>query len=262
MKRINLVTWFAVLAVMFGFSSCMDEDDGVRENISILKVVNSMMSGTVEFEDVSGLVLRPTSATVYKSDSELAMVHYEYNANEVNDAAKSINIKLMGEPFYIAGEDMETYESDTHDAYRNTVLKLVGEECGIWSDEFLILNMAYMLRKNTAEEDIKEELGNHIFALTYNQEEQKDNGVLKLRLRYKIDSMVPAENMSHEYTQPFSDMRYWRINDLLSEYMSQHDGEYPQKVMVEFYQDFNAGVAAESMALHSVELKLDRQYLQ
>lgn len=248
MKFISLLC--VVLSVV-GLGSCSNDDDGFRENISILKVFNDDFNGALKFEDIQGIEMIPTRPMVEAASSDLAYVHYRYNVNDIHEGIESVDVDVLSSPFYIPELTYDFWYPELEKQKHYNLADILEEESSLWGNEYIILNMVYYLNNATTEQNLTEELKNHEVFIYFNPEEVTENGTLRLYLRYNIVADMADDKLPMEYTRTFSEVKYINVENIVSEYKLM-TGKKPSKIEVLYFTSSKASVVSDKIRPESI----------
>lgn len=255
-KGIKPSLWLICLLIISTLSSCIKEDDGIRQAMLVLKSVTGNNSLSTEFEDVGKLRYIPSRAIMTTPESKLAFVKFKYNQKDLYSNKNSINIDLVADPVYIREETIDQYypeeqEGDQHSLYAC--------EAQMWGTEFLLLNVNLLMNKDTPQDKLLEELQNeHYITLYYDLNEEQRNNTLKLQVRYQIQNgEVSEEDLKAKYTMEFSDTRYFDMRNVLSEYKEIY-GKFPTNIELKYYcpSFHGVGIISDSWKPQTILLQL------
>lgn len=255
MKKQKLAVVFAALLTLVGFSSCLNsEDDGIRQYYGYMEVNPGFTS--VTFSTPDGVEFVPSKSVTSSSNSKLAFIYCQYNANDLTTDSKKLSVTLLSDPVYL--KSLDYTGGSVLPAETSTVsLSSLGEsDGGIWGfNKYLILMPSYKVKKGTTQENLSSELTNHQLSVYYVPENDDTNtNTLKLYLRYQIagvgtssteENVDDTESWASDYTIQYSDAVYVTLSNFIARYQSAHGAE-PEKITVEY--EVNNGTSFPSIA--------------
>lgn len=104
MKKQKLAVVFAALLTLVGFSSCLNsEDDGIRQYYGYMEVNPGFTS--VTFSTPDGVEFVPSKSVTSSSNSKLAFIYCQYNANDLTTDSKKLSVTLLSDPVYLKSLD-------------------------------------------------------------------------------------------------------------------------------------------------------------
>ena len=254
----HLLYMIALLATS-ALTSCMNNDNGEREGILILKPVSSSNFSSTEFEDVNQLRYIPTQAIMTPPESELAWVHFKYNQHDLYNNNKSINIDLLNQPIYIRQEYMEQNLPEYMEGNEHSLYACSGQ---MWGMDYLLLDITMFVNKDTPNDELLEEVKHqHNLTLYYDVTEESRYNVLELQLRYQINGGEVSEDNLRKYTKEFNDIRYFKIKDVLEEY-KQVNGELPSTIKIKYYKSrqAQANIVTDTWRPETIDVQLEGGY--
>ncbi len=243
MKTSFFKVCLAALLAVFSLSSCLESnDDGTRSNYGFFKPVSLM--GYSYYVDASGFKYVPTttsstSTTTPSYASDLVLLQYSYNVNNLTMESTSVDITLLASPYYVRALEYVS-EAETEDNKALSIYNIEG--LGLWGTDYLILPISTRVHKSTTNDTFETEAANHHFELYMDEEGSSDNqNVLRLKLRYTIDDVTADdEDKLKEYTTYYSDYMSCDIRRAVYDYQVLNGGDYPEKIEVS-YQMSQAG---------------------
>ena len=255
MKKQKLAVVFAALLTLVGFSSCLNsEDDGIRQYYGNMEVNPGFTY--VTFSTPDGVEFVPSKSVTSSSNSKLAFIYCQYNANDLTTDSKKLSVTLLSDPVYL--KSLDYTGGSVLPAETSTVsLSSLGEsDGGIWGfNKYLILMPSYKVKKGTTQENLSSELTNHQLSVYYVPENDDTNtNTLKLYLRYQIagvgtssteENVDDTESWASDYTIQYSDAVYVTLSNFIARYQSAHGAE-PEKITVEY--EVNNGTSFPSIA--------------
>ena len=246
MRKKNFVVLFAALLAVLGFSSCLNDDNGNRETVMLLKSSQTYAGAGFEFKDVSGCRYVPTAPINPTEYTKFAYVHFNYNQDDVHQGMQAINIELLDEPLFVhEGYYVPAVKEEA--MKHNTLLSL--RSAGIWKDKFdecLFLELACKVKKGTTTQTIKAEEQNHTFTLYLDPAKSDYKEDLNLVMVYEVHTDVEDSKLSDEYTVDYITSRFFDISEFVGYYQSNNDGKKPSKINVRFAKSGAASVVGEN----------------
>lgn len=186
----------ALMAMVMGMSvtSCINGDDNNIVSVpgSFVQVVHDF---PIYFKDAYGYKLIPDQS-IMSADGEMALIAYQYDRSTVAENATSVNITLLGSPYYMKKSYVSTSFSVAANAPVMTLEPTTNMgtlKGGFFDKNVMILPVAYKNKKYEKDSDNEVEANRHSFGLAYDSEEGFKNGVLTLHLCHHADE-IPDEN--------------------------------------------------------------------
>ena len=235
MKKMKLTVVMAALVASLGFTSCLDsaENGGTAVTSVPLKVGYDYSTLKTIFTDPAGTKYIPTtSATISGEKSQLALVAFSYEYDQLAAQSQKIDITLLGTPEYIP--ERTIIKGEVPEENTVSVSSLESRNSMVWGyNNYLILNPVIYINKSTTNDNLDEELKKHRFTLYYSGTEATESGVLTLQLRYQITNETSEEDLT-DYTM--SDPYYYVYFDLTSAISTYENvnGTYPKQLKVEY----------------------------
>lgn len=194
MKQVKFIL-VALMAVVMGMSvtSCLKGEENNTVQGSLFVKVNAF-DFPPSFVDAAGGKWIPTNVTVDASKHmSMALISFQYDRTTVEANATSINVTLLGEPYYFDKSVVEPREPEVGNApmytlepgsYYGTI------KGGFFDKNILILPLAYWYKKydNTTEKEKYEaEMKAHSFNMYCDVATDFENGVLTLTLVHNVN---------------------------------------------------------------------------
>ena len=245
MKKMRLAVVFAALTVMFGFTSCLDDNGGDSRSMGQEIVKVSGAAGFYSFRSFGGYTLNPTNQSALQEmalNSPYALVAYYYDPSTVTQGFTQLDVEMASASEVKSGT-VELGEAPEGGG-NLPVYAVLNDSRGvplIAEKSILFLPVTYYYANSSDQTELASELNSHSFTLYYEGEESV-NGRMRLELCHNVtDSTVTRTGVGTEY-------RYFNIASALGSYESQF-GSSPREIIVEFEQ---ASVGSVNGSMNSI----------
>ena len=212
----------ALLTLVMGMSvtSCMKGDDNTMAQRSEFVRVNQYDFPT-SFTTSYGVKLVPAEPITSSTSKSMALISFQYDRATVAEDAKSINVTMLGDPYYFSEDYVSTNNTNVGNApivtlepstYYGTI------SGGFFDKNTLILPIAFKYKKYEKEADQSTENALHSFFMTFDSETGFKDGVLTLKLYHNIQGLedVAEGETPIKRTDNTMDYKAYSISNILS----------------------------------------------
>lgn len=241
MKKMKLAVLASALVGMLGLSSCLGGGDYENSYPGADFVQVSGYLGMNSLVNQYGFEYIPSDKTILEKleSGRYAYISYSYDPALVDPSAKSLNVQLYGYT-QLTDENPSTIPSTPTEEAANAPVYDVSSPGEYLYPTFFKLNdlfipLVYYVKQTDDDDEWKEELAAHSFALYYDAATDFKDGEMTLHLRHKIQNFDEEDNKTR--TRRGYEYRHYSLIAPLSEYRSAHEGKNPDKIIIEFEQN-------------------------
>lgn len=205
MKQLKFIRLFAVALILGAtFASCNDDNNDIVSVAYDFVRVNDDMPLT--FTNITGTKLIPNQSILPDDiENDMAMLSYQYDQSTIDETSNSLNINIIGSPYYFKTDRVEEAGTVTPNAPIATLtpstyygITIAG---GFFDKNTLILPIGYKIQ-NYASTDPEEEANAHSFVLTYDPATAYSGGTLTLYLHHVIDESLADKIRDYDVFAP------------------------------------------------------------
>ena len=261
MKKFKIGVLSMAMVSMLGFTSCLDSGDPGPQQIGGYMEVSSSFYGTTFLSDY-GVTFVPTQMLTSTPSSSVAYIYGTLPEDEVVTAeTKSVNINLAQDPIYL--REMSPVLTSVPEKSQTVGLYDM-RGCLLWGEyKYFIYSFAYLLKKGTTTETLNTARDEFRINVYYDSNETGvAKGTLKLHIRCEANGIdTSKENWGQEYTAGYLEDVFVRMDPIISQYKANNNGEYPQRIEVEYEKSSLVYATSDPNAKLSQTISIDNSYL-
>jgi hypothetical protein len=221
MKKFKLVALTLLTTLLFGMTSCLNDDSSDSQGYQIVEIMNSVgstyfMAGTTKIIPSSKSLASVQSSNQFNASSGMAFIAYTYNPNDDSNknykTTNTLYVELTG-AVSLNNSVVSTTRSAANDSVStNPVVSLSSVSSTTSEDHFYIYDNRYLIT------GVNYYFSRpwHYFTLVYYPEETKSgDSTLNLYLRHRAYNDASPTYVSYEYAGYYPQF-YYRTFDLAS----------------------------------------------